>query len=785
MPMRSRVDGQARDEVRPWGAVSTVPHAGGIELLREGQRRLIKVSGADAELVWAVLAECDGFQSLEQIVRNVCERFPDRDPETVRDVLADLLEEGAVRDSREMFLVFHGATENPQRFGRGLTADEVIAYTHSPRLPITAGGSSYEIEGLSSGLALLQARRRSCRCFAERPLGPPELGHLLVSAYRLAGGPEDSRATPSGGALYPLKIYLIIARGTNDLPAGYYEYDPEPLTGSTGGNSLIRRLVRIDTPVDEESIGYAFDADASALPHGAPAAIVIAGDLMRDPFKYSSRGYRYTLIEAGLVLQNVVLGAAELGVQSLPYGGFRDAALATELGMDRVVDGDPARVRPLVTVALGYQNDAAVIRVDELADELERRLVGRGRPISSVRWRTSGQQGAFVTAVAHARLAANRRRVSTNSGRARSASLAKLRAVAEGFERYAAGIARVDSEASASRLTALGLSWLDPRAVVPLTAEQYAAMPWLQPFDEQDVLQWVGGRRAASGETVLVPADLVFYPVYANAWWNRNLLISASSNGVAAYTDEAGAAERALLELIERDAMMRSWFYRDPPPRIPTELLPYHWRRRVAYWQTQGRDVNVLDLSTAAYGAIVVEVAITSRTGAQPAFVSGAGASLASFEDALAKAFMEAQAPAEVISKAPFRRRIRPENVRTVRHHMQLYSFPENSSTLDWLFAGELASAVPEVHTEIDALMAELNPVLVCLAPLREKTGTVITRLSPGAAKLVTDAPLWVVRAISERLIPIHFGQGGGHYTHPTLTGRVAPESIRRPQYFA
>ena len=105
-----------------------------------------------------------------------------------------------------------------------------------------------------------------------------------------------------------------------------------------------------------------------------------------------------------------------------------------------------------------------------------------------------------------------------NSGRARSTSMARLRALAEGFERYVAGVARVDREASARQLSELGLRWLDPREVVPLSAEQYASMTWLQPFDERDVLQWVEGRRAASGESVLVPADLVFYPLHATRW---------------------------------------------------------------------------------------------------------------------------------------------------------------------------------------------------------------------------------------------------------------------------
>ena len=372
MPKRNPVKGQ-EDEVRPWGAVSAVPHEDGIELVRDGRRRLIKVTGADAALVWAVLGECDGFQPLERVVQNVCARFPDRDPQTVRDVLADLLEEGAVTDSREIFRTFHRVTESPQPYGRGLTADEIIAHTRSPRLPVIADGDSYELEQLPSELARLQARRRSCLPFLRAPDREAGAGARAGQRIQIRRRTRRLAGDAVGGALYPLKIYVIVARGDDDLAAGYYEYDPEPPNGSTGSNPSRRRLVRIDAPLDEETLGYAFDTDAAALPHVAPAAIVVAGDMLRDPIKYSNRGYRYMLIEAGLVVQNVVLAAAELGVESLPYGGFRDAALAAELGMDRVVDGDPDRVRALVTVAVGYQDDAPAVRADELVDEMERR----------------------------------------------------------------------------------------------------------------------------------------------------------------------------------------------------------------------------------------------------------------------------------------------------------------------------------------------------------------------------------------------------------------------------
>jgi thiazole/oxazole-forming peptide maturase SagD family component len=506
--------------------------------------------------------------------------------------------------------------------------------------------------------------------------------------------------------------------------------------------------------------------------------------MMRHPGKYGNHGYGYTQIEAGLALARIELAAAEVGIATLPFGGFRAQALVDELGMDKIFGSSPGRVRPLVTIALGYEGQQDAFDFRDLADRLEPLLVGRGRPIVNVGCRISSQGGAFVAASAPTRQVGNRRRVWVNSGKAGSAGLARVKALAEGLERYVSGVARVEREASAMQLTGLGLSWLDPDAIAPLADEQYAMLGGVQRFSRHDMMQWVQGRRAGSGEPVLVPVDLAYYPSPASRYGRKTVSL-ASSNGVAAYTDEAGAVGRALLELLERDALVRNWFHRDSPPRIPTELLPYHWQRRVEYWQAHNRQVHVLDLSEQAHGAVVIEVAIIADDGAQPAFMSGAGASVLSFEDALQKAFLEAEAFMETIIHRPFKRRVKPDRVRRVLQHAQLYAFPEQAATLSWLFDGEPAGAPPQPQTDIERLLATLDPVVVRLAPLREGIDTIVGTLSPADRSLIADSPLWVMRVLSEHLIPIHFGYGTGHYTHPTLNGRVAPDHRLRPQYFA
>ena len=43
--------------------------------------------------------------------------------------------------------------------------------------------------------------------------------------------------------------------------------------------------------------------------------------------RYGERGYRYLLLEAGHVAQNMLLGAVALGASAVPLGGFDDATV--------------------------------------------------------------------------------------------------------------------------------------------------------------------------------------------------------------------------------------------------------------------------------------------------------------------------------------------------------------------------------------------------------------------------------------------------------------------------
>jgi SagB-type dehydrogenase family enzyme len=177
-------------------------------------------------------------------------------------------------------------------------------------------------------------RRFSCRRFTNTPIDLADLSSLLFAGYGVIGrtriGPLEflERPVPSAGGLNPLELY-VVARNITDLPPGAYHYN------STSHHLGLRRQALVPEPL----LTYLFMGQSYAST--AAFIIVITGVPHRSFSKYGDRGYRYLLLEAGHVGQNLTLVAMaqKLGVCSL--GGFFDDELGNLLRLD-------AREQPLL-----------------------------------------------------------------------------------------------------------------------------------------------------------------------------------------------------------------------------------------------------------------------------------------------------------------------------------------------------------------------------------------------------------------------------------------------------
>ena len=696
--------------------VPAVPHPDGIRFLPPQSRGFVVSNYAD--LVWMILGECDGHTPLDSVKAAVRRQLPDANAGVITAVIEHLRRAGVLADIREAWRPFHQLTCQPARYrGRPWEPGENCLTTES------------ELAG------------ENTRTFKPEGFDPEQLRTILASTWRSAGGIGPS-------APGPVKIRVIVVADQAGLGRGCYEYDP-------GDQRLLRTR-----DIDDQQLRYAFNSDS--LLGGAPVIVVIAIHLARCASASTSRDYRAALIQAGRAAQSIVSAAEAAGLSAVERTEFLDGVLAAELGLT-VAQGD-ARALPATAVAIGAPGgggDHATTGQQLMA--LRRALVGKGKPLQRA-WLALGlrpeeEPFPFFSANARAHRPGKDRRDITPSATGSSADEALLKAIAEAYERHATGLLRVELSAPAGTLTRRGESWLDPRDLTPLTQAQYASRPDLQPFDARRSWQWVRGRQLASNAPVWVPVDLVFSGLSPRRLGRRPCL-QATSSGVAAGLSQEEAAERALLELIERHALMRSWFQRKPPARIAPSALTYHCQRRIAYWREQHRNIHVLDLSS--LGIAVAAVIMVSDS--YPCFVAGAAASTGSFGGAAIKALRETELQLASLTMRPKADPVDPKDVRSIADHARLYLWPGHLARLSWLWAGKEIKTVPEPSANITSLY--------------QKLGVIAVELSLAAS------PLKVVRALSPSLIPLSFGYGLTHHTHPAA-GHVSPDSLQIPHYFA
>jgi SagB-type dehydrogenase family enzyme len=178
--------------------------------------------------------------------------------------------------------------------------------------------------------------RRTVRDFKERTLSLAHLSQLLWAAQGITDPIERKRAAPSGGALYPLDIYVLIGEnGVEKMEAGVYHYLPKEHSISPISKGDRRK------EIVSASLGQMWMAKA-------PVIIIITAEYRRITGKYGERGVRYALIEVGHVGQNLFLQAEALGLGAGIVGAFNDVEVSKAAGL-------ASKHEPLLIMPVGYE----------------------------------------------------------------------------------------------------------------------------------------------------------------------------------------------------------------------------------------------------------------------------------------------------------------------------------------------------------------------------------------------------------------------------------------------
>ena len=131
------------------------------------------------------------------------------------------------------------------------------------------------------------------------------------------------RPYASGGALYPVEVYPIILSESLVGDCEVTHYCP------------IKHELSVIQTLSKAALLKPFNDIKSRLEH-ASVLFVFTSVVERSAVKYGNRSYRFSLIEAGEVAQNISLSAVDHGMSTLPWGGYYDDYVAELLNLDGV-----------------------------------------------------------------------------------------------------------------------------------------------------------------------------------------------------------------------------------------------------------------------------------------------------------------------------------------------------------------------------------------------------------------------------------------------------------------
>ncbi len=290
---------------------------------------VVTIEHATAQLQ-KLLPLCDGHRTIAEIAET-----SGYSEKLTAELIQTLSAHGIIEDCTRAYRLFHKYSSNGGSFFHQLSNDEVLEIMALPKwIPDTKDKESVKLEPASLVLEGHIRKRRSS--FPSVPAIEADFRAVSSVVNAMCGiVGQNRRSVPSAGALGGMTVHLILRKECPPLHSGIWWYNPE--------NRLFQ-LLRREVSGSEDLFIRAELTD-QLLANGA-TILFISADLDGASSKYANRGYRYALLEAGAVMQNAYLAAAELDIPIRAVGGFFDEPVQSFLG-------EPENVVPLLGLLLG------------------------------------------------------------------------------------------------------------------------------------------------------------------------------------------------------------------------------------------------------------------------------------------------------------------------------------------------------------------------------------------------------------------------------------------------
>ena len=184
--------------------------------------------------------------------------------------------------------------------------------------------------------------RRSVREYTKASLPIGVLSQLLWAAQGVTG-PDQKRATPSAGGLYPLHLQIVVQR-VSKLEPGTYEYTADSHSLKLVGDRVPEEVMH------ELGIGDQPWLKEAAIVIGVAAKLGDAARHFECQPPQGERGARYVYMETGALAQNVHLQSTAIGIGCVLVAGFDDSRVKEALRL-------PPSLEPTALLCIGQRRD--------------------------------------------------------------------------------------------------------------------------------------------------------------------------------------------------------------------------------------------------------------------------------------------------------------------------------------------------------------------------------------------------------------------------------------------
>lgn len=665
---------------------------------------------APAKIISKIIMLCRGTESLFVIARQL-EKTWDR--ASVQKLLALLLENGVIVDAHSLQLHTQEFVGNPTYFFATHTDRYVwsLVEKSSKQEKISTQGKTIPLPINRTHFQELLAKRKSHRTFRRNSsISQESLSALLWSGYgRIEMKDNDipsRRTVPSAGALYPLRISLILLTPVGDMQPGIYRVyfgEKYSVTLSREGDIDDVHACFVDPLILENACGV----------------IVISGSYEWNAKKYTNRSLLYVPLEAGHSAQNIHLAALSEDIATVEIGGFLEKSLMKIIGLGK-------DYVPLTTIIFGKAT------TEELHNSL-----------GEIHWREKVSDRYTIPFYMCFGRMPTWKKGEWACGRSRNANHASQKVISEMLEWNAfTDLNGVIYDAYENLDPSVRIH---PEQIVRYHPLQYRnGIRGCHPFNESDdKAGWVCGVDIKSGKEKFVLADLVLYP-----YQPRSQRYSyANSSGCATHQSIEKAVESALYELAERDAFLLHWINQISPRQITHQSLPSWARVRIQNLEKAGLRVSIADMSFE-----IPVIFLSGISESDGVFICSA-ASSPDPQEMLEKALMELEASFFCFIEDPKKSRILATRVQFPEDHAALYTQKHAIDKARFLLQGTRNTwkafakvARQKTKRSIQTLLIEAG----------YDNAIVIDRTSSIAESLGRKT----VRVIVPGLVPMYFGYG-------------------------